>query len=286
MRPMRLGVFCFALAIAALCLARVTGAAGTASFPDPPGDSGAAPDITAVTVANDDDGLITFTVTIANRSALGPDDAIAIPFATNTPGKAGLRDDGVNFVLGLEGSDVFLQKWTGGIMLEIAASSLRGSFSGGTLTLTVRQDDLVPGYPSLAAPTELAFYVIGLVFDGAAVAAEDDAPDGADQFWSYRLVQPARIVVTYFFTPRTVTAGSRFVAKLGAAWSDTGRTVKPRKVSCRAKLGGRLLKGAAAGYANCSWAVPKGSDGKTIRGSVTLTSGAASITRSFSTRVR
>jgi hypothetical protein len=283
---MRLGVLCLALVAVVLCLAGVTGAAGTASFSDPAGDSGSAPDVTSVTVSNDDRGLITFRIGVPNRATLGPDDAVAIPFATNTPGQAGLRDDGVNFVLGLEGKAVFLQRWSGSTMLDFGPRSLQGSFADGVLTVSVRQDDLVPGFPSPAVPTELTFYVVGFAFNGQEVAAEDDAPDASDQFWTYRLVQPPRIVVTYVRAPTTVRAGTRLIVQLGAAWSDTGRVVKPTKVSCRAKLGSRALKGTATGPANCSWLAPKGKRGKTIRGSITLTSGAAVVTRSFSTRVR
>jgi hypothetical protein len=276
MRPMRLGV---------LCIALVAGA-GSASFSDPAGDSGAAPDLTSVTVANDDQGLLTFSVTVANRSSLGPDDAVAIPFATNTPGKPGLREDGVNFVIGLEGDKVFLQRWNGIDTVEFRPRSLRASFAGGVATLAVRQDDLVPGFPSLAVPTSLSFYVLGIAFNGNDIAAQDDAPDATDEFWTYHLVQPPRIVVTYFRAPSTVRAGSRVVAQLGTAWADTGRAVKPANVSCRATLGGRALKGTPSGYANCAWVLPRDARGKTLRGVLKLRSGSAAVTRSFSRRVR
>jgi hypothetical protein len=285
---MRLGLSCLGPAACALCFAGVTGAAGTTSFADPAGDSDVAPDVTSVVVSNDDQGLITFRVTVVNRSALGPDDVVAIPFATNAPGKAGVREDGANFVLGIEGTNVFLEKWNGSSMVDLrpVPSSLRGSLVGSEVTLTVRQDDLVPGFPSLAVPTVLGFYVLGLAFDGNAVVAEDDAPDASDQFWTYHLLQPPRIVVAYLRAPMTVRAGSRVVARIGAAWSDTGRVVKPTKLSCRAKVGSRALRGTAAGPATCSWSLRKGDRGKTLRGSVTLTSGAVSVTRSFTTRVR
>jgi hypothetical protein len=283
---MRLGVLCLALLAAVLCLAGVTVAAGTSSFSDPADDSGDAPDVTSVSVSNDDQGLITFRVAVANRATLGPDDAIAIPFATNTPGKAGVRDDGVNFVIGLEGEVLFLQRWTGADMVDSRPASLSGSFAGGVATLNVRQEDLAPGFPSLALPTAFAFYVVGFAFNGNDIVAEDDAPDASDQFWSYRLVQPPRIVVTYFRAPKTAKGGAVLSVQLGAAWSDTGRAVKPTKVSCRAKLGRRMLRGTAAGYATCSWTAPKDARGKTIRGSISLTSGRASVVRSFSTTVR
>jgi hypothetical protein len=286
---MRLGVLGLAPVAAAVCLVGVAGGAGTASFSDSAGDSGEAPDVISITVANDDQGLISFTVTIANRATFGPDDAVAIPFATNAPGRAGVREDGVNFVLGLEGTQgAFLERWTGADMVVVrpAPSSLRGSFADGVVTLTVRQDDLVPGFPSLAVPTELSFYVLGVSFNGAVVVAEDDAPDASDQFWSYRLVQPPRIIVTYFRAPKIAKPGAVLVARVGAAWSDTGRVVKPTKVSCRAKLGSRVLKGRASAPVLCSWTLPTHSAGMTLRGTVTLTSSGMSVTRSFTTRVR
>jgi hypothetical protein len=289
MRRMRFGVVCLALVAAVLCLAGVTGAVGTASFTDPAGDSGAAPDVTSVVVSNDDHGLITFRIAVGNRTTFGPDDAVAIPFATNTPGRAGVREDGVNFVLGVEGTGVFLQRWTGTDMLHVEPSSLRGSFADGVLTLTVRQDDLAPGFPSLALPTGLTFYVLGVAFNGEEVAAEDDAPDAIDEFWTYHLVQPARVVVTYFRAPKSAKAGGSVVAHLGVARSDTGSPVKPAKVACRAKLGSRSLKRIptrAAGYARCSWEIPKDGRGKTLHGSISLTSGATVVSRSFSTPVR
>ena len=43
------------------------------SFPDSIGEDPQAPDVTSVTVSNDDTGLITFQINISNRPALTPD---------------------------------------------------------------------------------------------------------------------------------------------------------------------------------------------------------------------
>jgi hypothetical protein len=48
------------------------------TFTDPVGDSGAKPDISGGSVRNDDAGMITFTVTFANRPALSTDDFVQI----------------------------------------------------------------------------------------------------------------------------------------------------------------------------------------------------------------
>lgn len=289
---MRAGVLSLAPVVGALCLAGSSGAAGSASFADKAADAGVAPDVTAVTVSNDDRGLVTFRVTIANRSALGPDDVVAIPLATDDPGRFGARQDGANFILLLDGtSGVQLLRWNGGDMvaLEPLPASVTGSFADEVMTLTVRQIDLAPGFPDLSLPTKLAFYVLGIAFSGSEILGQDEAPDTSAEVWSYTLVLPRRIILTYFHAPKTIHAGAAVVTHLGAAWSDTGRFVTPTKIGCRAKLGGRGLRGPAprfTRYAVCSWRVPKSARGKTVRGSITLTTGRMSVSRSFTTRVR
>ena len=162
-------------------LAPARAASGSASFADTAGDAGVAPDVTAVTVSNDDQGLITFRLAVPNRSALSPDDAIAIPLATDDPDFVqGSRSDGANFVLGLDAKSAFLLEWNGVGMADVdpQPESLTGSFSGGVATITVKQEDLAPGFPDLSVPIEMNFYILGITFSGNDVIAQDDAPDG------------------------------------------------------------------------------------------------------------
>jgi hypothetical protein len=286
--------------------APVRAAAGTATFSDPTGDSGIAPDISGVTVSNDDGGLITFRITVTNRSSIGPDDAIAVPLGTDDPDLAsGLRSDGMNFVLVLDSSGPSLLAWDGEEMVGVdpAPGSLTGSFDAGAATITVRQEDLAPGFPDLSVPIELNFYALGIAFSGNDVLAQDDAPDG-DAIWSYRLAEALRVVLTGFNADRTVKAGGTLVALLGAAHTDTGVAVSSGKITCRARLGSKLLRGRArfitvvltspatgrvvrSPNATCSFKVPKqSSKGKTIRGSISLRESGVTLTRSFTTRVR
>jgi hypothetical protein len=281
-------------------------AAGTASFADKAGDGGVAPDVTAVSVSNDDEGMITFRITVPNRSALGPDDVLAIPLGTDDPDfLRGQRNDGANFILGLEAQGAFLLEWNGTEMdqVEPNPSSLTGSFSGGVATITVNQEDLAPGFPDMSVPIAMDFYVLGIAFSGSDVVAQDDAPDGTD-IWNYKIASAMRVIVTSFDADKTIKAGKTLVVLMGAAHGDTGAAVTVGKIACTARLGGKALKGTGS-FLNitltspttgrsiqspnitCSWKVPKKkSKGKTIRGSVALTESGITVTQSFTTRVR
>jgi hypothetical protein len=280
--------------------------AGSSSFTDPTGDAGIAPDITGVTVSNDDQGLITFRITIPNRSSLGPDDAIAVPLGTDDPDLAnGLRSDGMNFILVLEATGPSLLVWNGEEMVAVdpAPGSVTGSFSNGVGVVTVRQEDLAPGFPDMSVPIELNFYALGIAFKGNDVLDQDDAPDG-DAIWKYRLAEALRVVLTGFNAEKTVKPGATFLVIMGAAHTDTGAAVASGKISCKAHLGGKALKGKARFFtvvltspttgrvvrsptATCSFKVPKQkSKGKTIRGSMSLRDSGVTLSRSFTTRVR
>lgn len=281
-------------------------AAGSASFTDPTGDAGVAPDIKDVTVSNDDRGLITFRMTVPNRSSLGPDDVLAVPLGTDDPDLAnGVRSDGMNFVLLLEATGASLLAWDGEEMVTVdpAPGSVTGSFADGVGIVSVLQEDLAPGFPDMSVPIELNFYALGIAFTGNDVLAQDDAPDG-DGTWKYRLAEALRVVLTSFSAGRTVKAGTTLVVIMGAAHSDTGAAVSSGTIGCRARLGSKPLKGRARFFtvvltspatgrvvrsptATCSFKVPKQkSRGKTIRGSMTLRESGVTLSRSFTTRVR
>jgi hypothetical protein len=281
-------------------------AVGSASFTDPTGDAGVAPDITGVTVSNDDRGLISFRITVPNRSSLGPDDAVAVPLGTDDPAlSTGLRADGMNFVLVLDATGPSLLAWDGEEMVTVdpAPGSVTGSFKDGIGVVTVLQEDLAPGFPDMSVPIELTFYALGISFTGNEVLAQDDAPDG-EAVWNYRLVEPRRVVLTSFSAGKTVTAGGTLTVFMGAAHTDTGDAVSSGKISCTARIGSKTLKGKAHFFtvvitspltgrtvrspkATCSFKVPKqSSKGKTIRGSISLRESGVTLTRSFTTRVR
>jgi hypothetical protein len=302
---MRAGVLLAVLLVTALALPGATTAAGSENFADAAGDAALAPDVTTVIVSNDERGLITFRVTIANRSELGQDEGILIPIVTDDPNiEAGTRpDDDASFTLGIDSEGPFLLAWDGEEMTGIKPQrpSVTGSFSGGIATITVRQEDLAPGFPDMSVPIALNFYVLGLSFSGETLIGRDAAPDGAAS-WSYRLNEALRLIVTNFGAALTIRPGQRLAVQMGVARGDTGAAVSSGKLTCRARLGGKALRGAGrfliisvrvadrelqSPRATCSWNVPKkGSKGKLIRGSVSLRALGITVTRAFSTRVR
>jgi hypothetical protein len=110
-------------------------------------------------------------------------------------------------------------------------------------------------------------------------------------------------VVTNFDADKTIKAGKQLVVLLGAAQSDTGAPVSAGKVACPARLGGKALNGAGkfvtlnltspttgrkitTSSASCSFRVPKGTKGKTIRGSMSVTAVGVTLKRTFTTKVR
>jgi hypothetical protein len=304
MAPMRLGVVCVA-AIAALCLAGLSAASGSETFTDPAGDSGVAPDITSVSVSNDDKGLLTFRVMIANRTALSPDDLIAVLIATDDPSPyTGLRFDGTNFAVVLDGANgPSLHEWDGVGLDPVLPRprSVTASFVGGVATMTVRQEDLAPGFPDLSVPVKLQFYAVAVTFDGSEAVAADRAP--ASNFFPYRVAEPLRVVVTNFAPKKTVKAGKTLVVLMGEARGDTGAPIAGGDVSCRARAGNAALRGKGgfitvklkspidgssvkSRNAACSWQVPRAAKGKTVRGTMTVTESGVTNTRSFTTRVR
>ena len=305
MAPMRLGVVVCVTVVAALCLVGLSAASGSEVFTDPPGDSGIAPDITNVSVANDDKGLLTFHVTIANRTALSPDDLIAVLIATDDPSPyTGLRFDGTNFAVVLDGANgPSLHKWDGFGLDPVLPRprSVTGSFVGSVATLTVRQEDLAPGFPDLSLPVKLQFYAVAVTYDGTEAVAADRAP--ASNFYPYRVAEPLRLVVTNFAPKKTVKAGKRLVVLMGEARGDTGAPIAGGDVNCRARVANAALRGkggfvtvklkspidgtiVGSRNAECSWHVPRAAKGKLIRGQMTVTENGVMNTRSFATRVR
>src|SRR5205823_12936025 len=101
-----------------------------------------------------------------------------------------------------------------------------------------------------------------------------------------RLAEALRVVLTSFSADKTVKAGATLVVLMGAAHTDTGAAVASGKISCRARLGSKALKGKARFFtviltspatgravrspnATCSFTVPQQqSTRKTRRGAM------------------
>lgn len=276
--------FAAVLVLLSLFAARVAHA--DASFTDPAGDAGTAPDITALAAANDTSGNITFTVT-TNQPALSADAALEL--AIDQDNNATTGDEGVDalFVIASDGW-IFL-RWNGSDFVEANASSTSALYANGVATFKVNKADL-------GGTSTLGFVAVSVQFDAADnVVASDLAPDGG-RLLTYTLTTPppppAPVPLTLRAStpkaPKPAKAGRAFVVRTNVVRGDTGAPLASGKVACRVTLGLKPLRAAGtlkAGAASCTMALPKTAHGKRIRGTITVTFNGKSVTKPFGFRV-
>jgi hypothetical protein len=291
-----------AAALVAVCAAWPAVASNSAGFADPAGDSGNAPDITAVNVSNDDSGTITFRVTIANRPSLSLADLVLLVMDTDANPSNGIH--GFDYLIGVAGGNIPLFfNGASGTPQRSQASSLQASYTGGVLTISVNRADI-------GNPTGPIYFYLAGSGDGGATTG-DDAPDGT-AVWSYQMIISAAPPATTTPTPTTPTTPAAplqlsargfsvkkakvgnqelITAGMAVSRSDTGGGLEGGQVACAAKLAGKAVKGFSTptrgGIAVCVWRVPvtAATRGKLLTGSITVTSQGAKVARSFSTRV-
>lgn len=177
-----------AVAVSACLLlaVHVAGAANNAAFSDPAGDvTSAAPDITSVSVSNDDSAVVTFRVSIPNRPALLDPDLVAVLVDADGKASTGCARGsfGAEYAL-----DVLAQRYVFGRCIRgqwdftKPPASFRGSYGSSTLTLQVNRREL-------GGSTNFKFRVgsAGTSDDGAAY---DFAPNVGLAPWNYRVIAP------------------------------------------------------------------------------------------------
>jgi hypothetical protein len=269
---------------------------GSATFTDPTGDSGDGPDVTTVAVSDNSSGKITFTATIANRPGLTDADGVQAFFDTDrnsgTGGSGGFDYE----VAWIQGHQLLL-KWDGSQFAENKAASFSASYTNGVAGFSIGKSDF-------GGSTSFAFILTTTGDTGDSTA--DRAPDGTAA-WSYPAgtsappppppppgspPPPPPSGVTLKATKFVVGkphAGKRFTVSMVVRVAQTGLSVKTT-VSCSAKVAGKTARVAAkgsvqSGRAVCTWALPRNTKGKQVRGSITSTYLGAKVTRAFSARV-
>jgi hypothetical protein len=257
------------------------------------GEDAAAPDITSVTVSNDDAGLITFKVAISNRPALTPDMSVLLFLDTDQKATTGNTDLlGSEYVLELDPGAVSLFQWNGTDFVA-AASQTSVTFVYDATGATIRASA-----QDLGKTKGLNFGAVvisGIVIDASGNPDftnihQDNAPDLGHGFFAYQVLTKLTLSVVAFSTaPKPAKAGKRFVAGLAANESDTSGPVKTGTVACAATIGTKHVtasaKGITNGIATCSWQIPKTGKNKTIRGTVTLTVQGVTVSRSFAVKI-
>jgi hypothetical protein len=151
----------------ALVFAGAAFAANAGSFGDATGDSGSAPDVSAVAISSDDAGVVTIKVTLANRSVLGSGDGVGLGIDADQNPDTGTVFYGAEYELDLEGGTAkFFRAAASGFYEEAALpASFHASFTSGVVTVSFKPSEL---------GTSTGFNVYAVGFDNTTL---DSAPD-------------------------------------------------------------------------------------------------------------
>jgi hypothetical protein len=248
MKKMRIGPI-VAVLMAALVLVP---SAASGNYTDPAGDSGAAGDITAVTVVGDkNSGQVVFRISGSNLATSETNLLFLTIDSDANPLTGDLTDNGSDYWFGMDDSTYGFEHWDGsrwvdspdltvritggpsGIMVSVNRSELGNTadfnFAASTLNLSDRTSDYGPNDGA---------YNYSLDVNGPQINSVD-------------------VKTTPSVGPR---AGKRFVVvPTGLKLPPDGRAIAtpvlPESYSCVAKLGAKQLTGSGSG--GCTIAVPK-----------------------------
>jgi hypothetical protein len=259
---------------AALAAGAAPAQAGT-HFSDPSGDSGTAPDITAVDVSNDASGGVTFRIQLANYPSFHGEDSFEIDFDLDRNGNTG--DNGVDASVLLDGSDdsTTLSKWDGSAWNDVTPlGTVTGAFAPNVVTFTVDNADL-------GGVSSFDFFVASYNGNGGK-GAEDDAP-GSD-FWTYSFRSSLTVSsITPLLFPKTVVQSARAATTFAVSDVDVtlsdGTKVVADSFSCTATPSGAAVKQLGP----CQWHLSRKARG-TVQ--VAVTAMYAGMTRSMQIPIR
>ena len=272
-----------ALAVLALALLVVPGAFADRSYVDPSGDSGAAPDITGVKVSHDAAGVVSLAVT-TNQPVLAADASFWGYIDTDRNATTGFP------YRGLGAEHFFIADGDGGVILHVNGNIISVDFDSSFSASYARRHVDRTTEPKRARHHR-EVRVPRRVRAGRRERGHDRrrlrAPD-APPFFEYSFVPLALTVAPAAGTPKHPVAGKRFVVSAKVTRSDA-QPFGAGSVVCAAKAGNVALRpigSVVSGVARCAMKVPKGTTGKTLRGSVTVSAEDSSpVKRPFTFRI-
>jgi hypothetical protein len=272
--------------------------ANSQNYTDSTGENPAAPDITTLTVSNDDAGLISFRINVPNRPQLGQDMYILLFVNSDNNAQTGdLDTGGTDYVMELIRGEIQLFRWDGTNFTrrfgDPPSLSLSFAYQGG-ITIRISRSEL-------GNTTRFGFFTVvesGVVFDPTTGdpdftnAVGDAAPGGGAGLYAYQVIvaRPTLIVRSLRGTPAAPRAGRTFTLRMVVARSDTGAALQNGRVTCVGRAGNARLRAqlarVQAGAVVCTWTIPANAKGRTFRGSVTVAFEGLRASRSFSARIR
>ena len=262
--------------------------ANTVTFRDAVGEDALGPDITSVVVSADADRQLSFRVNLRNRPMLTEDMRMRIWLDADDNPNTGLT------VEDKRGLDYFMlvDRWELGLgvarLFVCSGSTCSGSrqigfsYSNGG-TFSIDSADL-----RIERRQRLRFRVessSGWVFDPVkgydfTNVHYEAAPDQG--YWTFDM-RPL-VVKGFTATPTRPHAGSRYVLRISAVRTATGKRVRGR-VACSFTVGQRSLRPRTRaffiGSAVCVFDIPLGAQGKKYRSSISIIAGTDRIDRSL-----
>jgi hypothetical protein len=249
-------------------------------------------------VSNDDTGMVTFRVNIANRPTLGQDMLLEIWVNSDNNESTGDPElAGVDYVMQLVRGEINLYKWDGSDFTrrfgDPSAITLSFSYQNG-LTARISASEL-------GNTKKFTFFVValsGLVVDpvtgdlDGSNAHGDAAPGGGAGLYPFEVkITPPRLVAKKLTAvPAKPAAGKPFTLRLVAARSDTAAVIQDGRVTCSGRVGNARLKATVsrvvAGAATCTWSIPASASGKSFRGSVTVSFEGLKASQAYVGKVR
>jgi len=293
-------MFLARIAAAALAAATLTAGASAAplgatsnsvSFDASPGPDAAAPAISNITVANDDQGLVTFRIAIPNRPAWSNDLDLTLFLDTDqNPQTGGTEYEGADYMIDLSFNSVDLATWNGTNFhfLDQSPASLVWTYANGVSTIEVKTTDIAAGI------TGFNFYAVAVSGMTGTIdkpdysnAHYDFAPAMNHGVWNYPVrITPLQIAASGLRTlPAHPKSGQPFSASMAVTSTIPSILARDGKVTCTATLGGKRLvarvQGLASGRATCSWQLPRGSKHKRLHGTVVVSVQGLEVSKSF-----
>jgi hypothetical protein len=262
--------------------------AGTSvmTFPDLADDQDAAPDITALNVRDAANGWISFGVSTPSHRQLPADNAVSIRIDRDN--RSGTGGSGAELVVTTAGGEFALERWNARAReweIEDPPTRVRVRSADGVVTVEVHRSEL-----ENAPRFGFSVTTLDINAEAGSVLGFDLAPDGGG-FYRYALTNKPALLLTptrLFAIPAKPRADRPFVVALAVRRSDTDRGIPSGTVVCKARVKQTQVPGKGSvkgGAGRCAFAVPAGSSGSTLSGTMTVRSGGKSVTAKFSYRI-
>jgi hypothetical protein len=273
------------------------------TYEDGRGEEAGAPDITTVSVSNDDRGNLTFFVSVPSHPDLTRDMRVRLWFSDGDP-STGLVPGGADhfvlvdgYLLGL-GNAMFYDCTPDNVC---SPADVRGaSFTyarGASFTLPADAFGIDPEQWGSTRVDFLAVVGAGYGYDPATQrfdftnARVDQAPED-NGYWTYTArIGPAALVANGVTTmPAAARAGKRLVVGMPVVRDDTRTAIRSGVVTCTARVGARRVATRPGRFvsrtAQCEFDVPQGTNGRTLHGSISVRHGTLTAQRSFVRTIR